>query len=163
MWFAQRRLFSILRNLGKTLRSVPELNVVCSTTTILDPEELGPPSDNFFACRYLPAHLVNEMADIAVTHGGQGTIQTAVWAGTPVVGIGFQAEQQANIDGIAQAGMAIRIPIFALNERRLLKALKKIQKPSYVENAARMKKLIRATDGVGASTELMNQFLLGEL
>ena len=152
-----------LKMIIKTLRSVPELNVVCSTTTILDPEELGPPSDNFFACRYLPAHLVNEMADIAVTHGGQGTIQTAVWAGTPVVGIGFQAEQQANIDGIAQAGMAIRIPIFALNERRLLKALKKIQKPSYVENAARMKKLIRATDGVGASTELMNQFLLREL
>ena len=152
-----------LKMVIKALRSVPEYNVVCSTTTILDPEELGPPSENFYACRYLPAHLVNEMADLAVTHGGQGTIQTAVWAGTPVVGIGFQAEQQANIDGIAKAGMAIRIPIFAVNEKRLLKAVRKVQKPSFQENATRMQNLVRATDGVAKSVELMNRLVRGEL
>jgi UDP:flavonoid glycosyltransferase YjiC (YdhE family) len=152
-----------LKMIIQALRSIPEYNIVCSTTTILDPAELGAPSDNFYACRYLPAHLINEMADIAVTHGGQGTIQTAVWAGTPVVGIGFQAEQQANIDGIAKAGMAIRIPIFSLNERRLLRAVEKIQKPHYTENAKKLQQKLRETDGVKRSVELMNDYILGKL
>jgi UDP:flavonoid glycosyltransferase YjiC (YdhE family) len=136
---------------------------VCSTTTILDPEELGPATDNFYACRFLPAHLVNEMADIAITHGGQGTIQTAVWAGTPVVGIGFQAEQQANIDGIARAGMAVRIPIYAVSPKRLLKAIRTVKQETYRQNASRMKVLVRKTDGVKRSVELMNKFICGEM
>ncbi len=41
-------------------------------------------------------------------------IQNAVWSGTPVVGIGLQWEQQANIDGLAKAGMAVRIPLCSI-------------------------------------------------
>ena len=149
-----------LRLVVEALKSNPELNVVCSTTTILDPKELGAPNDRFFATDFLPAHQVNEMADIAVTHGGQGTIQTAIWAGTPVVGIGFQAEQQANIDGLVRAGMGIRIPIYAVSKRSILKAIKKVTQEKYLRNARHMRDKLRATDGVGRSVELMNNFLL---
>lgn len=99
----------ILKMIVQTLREEPGFNVVCTTTTVLDPVELGPADDRFFATLMLPAHLVNDMADVAVIHGGQEIVQTAVWAGTPVVGIGFQGEQQANIDGIAKLGMALRL------------------------------------------------------
>jgi UDP:flavonoid glycosyltransferase YjiC (YdhE family) len=100
------------------------------------------------------------MADIAVLHGGQGTIQTAVWAGTPVVGIGFQAEQQANIDGIARAGMAIRIPIYSVSHKKILNTIKKINQEKYKRNASLMKEKVRAVDGVQKTVELMNNFLL---
>ncbi len=153
----------ILKMIIETLKKEKGLNIVCSTTTLLDPEELGPATDNFYACRFLPAHLVNEMANIAITHGGQGTIQTAVWAGTPVVGIGFQAEQQANIDGIARAGMAVRIPIYAVSPKRLLKAIHTVKQESYKQNAGRMKALVRKTDGVKRSVELMNTFICGKM
>lgn len=152
-----------LKLIIETLRKVPEYNIVCCTTTILDPEELGPNSDNFFATRFLPAHLVNEMADVAVLHGGQGTIQTAVWAGTPVVGIGFQAEQQANIDGIAKAGMAKRIPIFSVTPSRILKAVKHVSSDRFRTNAKKMQEQVRAVDGVKKTVGLMNQFVLGKL
>ncbi len=148
-----------LKSIIETLRSVPEFNVVCSTTTIVDPKELGPNSINFYACNYLPAHTVNAMADIAVTHGGQGTIQTAVWAGTPVVGIGFQAEQQQNIDGIAKQGMAVRIPIFALNKKRLLNAVSKASSSAFIKRAKEMQAIVRANDGVIKSVQLMNDFI----
>lgn len=148
-----------LKLIIKALRSVPEYNVVCSTTTILDPKELGEPSDNFYAARFMPAHLVNEMADIAVLHGGQGTIQTAVWAGTPVVGIGFQAEQQANINGIAKAGMAHRIPIYALTEKRVLRAIRKVNSNSYYKNAQHLQHLVRESRGVEKSVELMRKLI----
>ena len=149
-----------LKTIIEALKSNPNLNIVCTTTTILEPEELGPATDRFFATDFLPAHLVNEMADIAVTHGGQGTVQTAIWAGTPVVGIGFQAEQQANIDGMVRAGMAIRIPIYAVTQKRLLKAVDRVSQPRYAEAAQRMQQRLRSTDGVTKSVEIMNNFIL---
>ena len=100
------------------------------------------------------------MADIAVLHGGQGTIQTAVWAGTPVVGIGFQAEQQANIDGIVRNGMTCRIPIYAVTPKRLLNAIKKVNTPEYKKNALKLKKIVRATNGVQKSVEIMNRYIM---
>jgi UDP:flavonoid glycosyltransferase YjiC (YdhE family) len=152
-----------LKLIIRSLKENENFNIVCSVTTILDPEELGENTDRFYAGRFLPAHLVNEMADIAVLHGGQGTIQTAVWSGTPVVGIGFQAEQQANIDGIAKQGMAVRIPLYALNKKRLLRAVNKVSRKDFKDNALRMKRLIRQTDGVKSSVDLMNAFLLKRL
>jgi len=149
-----------LKLIIKTLKKNPGFNIVCSTTSILDPKELGENTDRFYACKFLPAHLVNEMADIAILHGGQGTIQTAAWAGTPVVGIGFQAEQQANIDGLVRLGMAIRIPIYAVSPKRILKAIQNISKAQYSKNAQLVKAKIRATDGVKKSVELMNNFVL---
>ena len=152
-----------LKLIVEALKSSPNINLVCSTTTILKPAELGENNERFFATEFLPAHLVNEMADVAILHGGQGTIQTAVWAGTPVVGIGFQAEQQANIDGIAKQGMAIRIPIFKVTPKRILKAVEKISGETYRSNAKRMQAEIRKVDGVQRSVDTMNKFLLGLL
>ncbi len=149
-----------LKLIIKTLREVEGYNVVCSTTSILEPEELGPNTDRFYACKFLPAHLVNEMADVAVLHGGQGTIQTSAWAGTPVVGIGFQAEQQANIDGLVRAKMAERIPIYSVSPKRLIKAVNKVSSKAYKANADVIKNIVRATDGVKRSVEIMNDFLM---
>jgi UDP:flavonoid glycosyltransferase YjiC (YdhE family) len=150
----------VLKILAQTLREQAGLNTVCITTSIMRPEELGPATANFVAFSYLPAHLVNRMADVAVTHGGQGTLQTAVWAGTPVVGIGFQAEQQANIDGLARAGMAVRIPLYSVNKKRLLRAIEVIQQPSYRAKALEMRNLVRAHDGVAESVRLMNKLVV---
>lgn len=152
-----------LKLIIKALRSEAAFNIVCATTTILAPEELGPNTDKFFACKFLPANLVNEMADVAVTHGGQGTIQTAVWAGTPLVGIGFQAEQQANIDGIVKSGMAIRIPLYEVNAKRVVKATKRVSGSVYQKNAQKVQEQVRAIDGVKKSVELMNKLVLGKL
>jgi len=149
-----------LKLIIETLRPVKHFNIVCSTTTILEPEELGQNTERFYACKFLPAHLVNEMADIAVLHGGQGTIQNAAWAGTPFIGIGFQAEQQANIDGLARRGMALRIPIYSVSSKKILKAVNEISKKKYFKNALIVKDKVRSTDGVMKSVELMNNFVL---
>lgn len=149
-----------LKTIIKALKNEPDFNVVCTSTSILNPDDLGENTDRFFATRFLPAHLVNEMADVAVTHGGQGTIQTAVWSGTPVVGIGFQAEQQANIDGIVKQGMAIRIPIYQVSEKKLIRAVRKVSENKFIENAIRMQAAVRASNGVKKSVDIMNQFLM---
>ncbi len=47
---------------------------------------------NVIVTDWLPALEINKMADIAVIHGGVGTVMTAARAGRPVVGVGMQPE-----------------------------------------------------------------------
>ncbi len=44
------------------------------------------------------------MADLAVIHGGIGTVMTAVLASKPVVGVGIQMEQVANLACLERLG-----------------------------------------------------------
>ncbi|MCB0017500.1 MAG: hypothetical protein KDE09_06900 [Anaerolineales bacterium] len=57
----------------------------------------------------VPAHLVNPLADVAVIHGGSGTIGTACYSGTPFVGFANFLEQAVNIDLIVARGAAKRL------------------------------------------------------
>jgi UDP:flavonoid glycosyltransferase YjiC (YdhE family) len=65
--------------------------------------------DNVIVTDWVPALEVNKMADIAVIHGGIGTVMTAALAGKPVVGVGMQPEQVANLACLVRKGFAIRI------------------------------------------------------
>ena len=64
---------------------------------------------NVIVTDWLPALEVNRLADIAVIHGGIGTVMTAALAGRPVVGVGMQPEQVANLSCLVRKGMAIRV------------------------------------------------------
>ncbi len=65
---------------------------------------------NVYVTDWLPALEINKMADIAVIHGGVGTVMNAAYSGRPVVGIGMQPEQRANISCLVREGFAIRLP-----------------------------------------------------
>lgn len=79
--------------------------------------------DNVLVTGWLPAPQVNALADIAVIHGGQGTVQTACAAGTPFVGIGMQPEQEWNIDCMVRKGAAIRLSRNEINGDSLITAI----------------------------------------
>jgi UDP:flavonoid glycosyltransferase YjiC (YdhE family) len=151
----------VLATVVRALRRDPGWSVVVATTNVVDPAALGEPSDNFAAARFLPAHKVNDLADLAVTHGGQGTVQTAMWAGTPVVGVAFQWEQQANLDAIARAGAGIRIPLYVVTEDAVLDGVRAMLRSGPRQAAGRLRSVVRATDGAREAVRRMNQ-LIGE-
>ncbi len=64
---------------------------------------------NVLVTDWLPAHQVNKLADLSLIHGGIGTVMTAAFAGKPVVGVGMQPEQVANIACLVRKGFAIRV------------------------------------------------------
>lgn len=97
---------------------------------------------------WLPAHQVNPLADIAVIHGGEGTVQTACWSGTPFVGVGLQPEQEANIELMARQGMAIRLRKYGVTREKLATAVATLlQDGSYRQNAQRVQTLMRQWPG----------------
>ena len=64
---------------------------------------------NVLVTDWVPAIQVNKMADLAVIHGGIGTVMAAALAGKPVVGVGMQMEQVANLACLERLGFAISV------------------------------------------------------
>jgi len=90
----------------------------------LVPEVRIPP--NVLVTDWVPALQVNKMADLAVIHGGIGTVMTAALAGKPVVGVGMQLEQVANLACLERLGFAIRIRKSANPSRSIQAAIAKL-------------------------------------
>lgn len=54
----------------------------------------------------LPSHRIMPEVDLAITAGGQGSVQTAMASGTPLLGLPLQLEQQLNVALVARLGAA---------------------------------------------------------
>lgn len=103
---------------------------------------------NVIVTGWLPAHKVNPMADISVIHGGIGTVMTACLSGTPVVGIGMQPEQEANIECLVRKGFAIRIRKKRANAQAVLDAIDQLMYDKEAHRKAQaFQKIMEQWDG----------------
>jgi UDP:flavonoid glycosyltransferase YjiC (YdhE family) len=82
--------------------------------------------DNVIVTGWLPAQDVNKLADLSVIHGGIGTVMTAAYAGKPIVGVGMQPEQVANLQCLVRKGFAIRVGKSRDPSRQILKAIARL-------------------------------------
>jgi UDP:flavonoid glycosyltransferase YjiC (YdhE family) len=113
--------------------------------------------------KFVPAPLVNALADIVISHGGQGTVQTAIASGTPIVGFAMQPEQQINLDNVVIRGGAIRIPKHRWKSGNIQASIKNIIKePSYKENMKILKKVLQSTDGKKNSALAIWNYILND-
>jgi len=111
--------------------------------------------------RFIPASAANALADLIVTHGGQGTVQCALAAGKPLVGVALQVEQQTNLDNAMNFGAGIRV------QKQFWKAknirnniLTVLQEPSYAAKARLLADKLNSMDGAKTAAEVMWNFIL---
>jgi UDP:flavonoid glycosyltransferase YjiC (YdhE family) len=136
-----------------------DLQALVVTTTILG-EDIGSASNRVMLVPHVPAHHVNPLADIALTHGGAGTIQTAIHSGTPLVGVPMQGEQVGNISLVTRQGAGIMLSRLDLTRRKLATALKKLATDdSYRQNMLRLKQLQDPVDGAANAAREIVYFL----
>ncbi len=103
--------------------------------------------DNVLVTGWLPAHKVNPLADVSVIHGGIGTVMTACLAGTPIVGVAMQPEQEINVDCLVRKGFAIRIRKTRLTPERLNAAIARLLSDEDARRKAReFQKVVQAWD-----------------
>lgn len=98
---------ALVSEILKGFRGKP-YRVIAPVKSLIEEIDIDVP-ENVVATGFLPAHLVNPMADVSVIHGGQNTVMNACLSGTPIVGIGMHPEQQANLDACVRKGFAIRL------------------------------------------------------
>jgi len=113
--------------------------------------------------RFIPAPVAAALADVVIIHGGQGTVQTAMATGTPMVGVALQVEQQTNLDNMMDAGAGIRIQRRSWNSYSIREAVKTVlADPNYKSCAVELAETIRAIDGARTAADYMWKFLLNE-
>ena len=108
----------------------------------------------------LPSHRIMPRVTLAVTAGGQGSLQCAMAAGTPVIGIPLQPEQEANLAWLERAGAAQRLPAADVG-RGILPGLmgRMIAEPSHKAAAMAISAHYARRNGPALSAEAILRFL----
>jgi len=115
--------------------TIREMDVVAVMVNTLHNDDLGK-STNILVKSFLPSHKVMPLCNLAIIHGGQGTIQTAVASGIPMIGFPLQPEQNFNLRRIAHHGAGISMALFDLRPKKLKAAINEVLKnDSYRTNA----------------------------
>lgn len=107
----------------------------------------------------LPSHKIMPRVDLAVTAGGQGSVQCAMAAGTPLIGIPLHWEQDANVHFVQQQGAARLLPIRQV-DRRLGEFVREMLSDTKFRDAARRIQSIYARlDGPDLCASAILQYL----
>ncbi len=111
---------------------------------------------NVLITDWVPALQVNKLADLAVIHGGIGTVMVAAMAGKPVVGVGMQMEQVANLACLERLGFAIRVGKSRDPSAKIQSAIQKLRtNEAAAAKAAAFAKSIAHWDGPKAAAETL--------
>ncbi|GLH99139.1 glycosyltransferase [Phytohabitans aurantiacus] len=129
------------------IRALPKDTKVLVAATVYDLESES--SDRIMVAGVLPSHLIMPRVALAVTAGGQGTVQTAMAAGTPLLGVPLQPEQDLNLALLERLGAARRTRPATIRTD----AARMLTDPIHREAAARVQKAYATLDGPGAAAE----------
>jgi len=111
-------------------------------------------SDQVMVAGVLPSHLVMGDVDLAVIAGGQGSVQTALAAGVPFVGIPLQPEQDANVTFAQKQGAARLVAQQAAGTPAMTAAVRNLLADAAARDSARrVKEAFAAVDGAAAAAQ----------
>lgn len=126
--------------------------------TIHDIEPFDDP--DILVAGILPNHRVMPRVDIAVTMGGQGTVQTAMASGTPLVALPLHPEQELNVDLAVRHGAGLAVAPRHADSPRLTEAVRRVlSEPGFSAGAARMKQWYAGLDGAGNAARAIRAHL----
>ena len=120
----------------KTIKDMDVKAVFCLTIHSTSLEE----SPNILVKDYLPSHKVMSLTDLAIIHGGQGSVQTAIASGVPVIGFPLHGEQQFNLQIVEQHGAGVCLSMKDLKKGSFSGLIKKVlTDDSFKSNMLRLK------------------------
>ena len=138
-------ILKILETLNET-----DYNVIAVYASILKEGELPRLNDNILLKKFVPSlKTINQSVDLAILHGGQGTIYTAAYSGKPVIGFPMQFEQHLNLEMLAKHGMAIILSRMYFQKEKLLQGINEIfnNQDKYLKNAQDLAKKLPKPEG----------------
>nr|WP_232621489.1 nucleotide disphospho-sugar-binding domain-containing protein [Actinomyces naeslundii] len=94
-------VLDVLRGLGRA-----DCQVLAPVRSHLHQEDLKTLPLNIHVTDWIPTHQLGDAVDLAITHGGEGTVQTSCVQGWPFIGIPLQLEQRFNVQRCVAFGSA---------------------------------------------------------
>jgi UDP:flavonoid glycosyltransferase YjiC (YdhE family) len=104
----------------------------------------------------LPSHRIMPRVDVAIVMGGQGSVQTAMASGTPLIGFPLHGEQELNVALAARQGMAIAISPRRSDDSCVTEAVRRIlTERSFREAASRVREIYAGWDGPSRAADAL--------
>lgn len=126
--------------------------------TLHDPGPLQ--GEGIVVAGLLPNHRVMPAVDAVVCMGGQGTVQTAMCSGTPLVGIPLHPEQELNVDLAVRHGMGLAIAPRHAGTGRLGAAVQRLlTEPRFKLAARKVQGWYAGVDGAARAAEVIDDYL----
>jgi UDP:flavonoid glycosyltransferase YjiC (YdhE family) len=122
--------------------------------------DFGPVDDpDIVVAGLLPNHRVMPQVDAVISMGGQGTVQTAMCSGTPLVGIPLHPEQELNVDLAVRQGMALAVALRHADSERLTDAVSRLlAQPAFKAEARRVQGLYAGVDGAAQAADAIRRY-----
>jgi UDP:flavonoid glycosyltransferase YjiC (YdhE family) len=129
--------------------SKTDYNVIAVYKDIQNSDLRTKTSENILLKEFIPLDLVLKKVDLAITHGGRGTIYTVAYAGKPAICIPIISEQQFNIDNLVRAGAGVCLSKKNLDSNKILKAIDTIfdNYTMFLEHSQRLSKKLSGDAG----------------
>ena len=157
-----KKLFlDILQALNKT-----EFQVIAVCTSILDDDKLPKLNNNILLTKFVPSMKnLNSLVDLAIIHGGQGTVYTAAYAGKPIIGFPMQFEQHLNLEMLVKKGMAKILSRKYFKEENLLSSIQEIfdHYNTFYENAQNLARKLSTPQGEKNAVDILNEHILHQI
>ena len=150
-----RILAAVLRQL-----STAPVDVLVGDGVLLADADARSLGDNIHRAGTVPAHLLAGHIDASITHGGEGTVQTACLAGVPFAGIAMQAEQRWNIEECARYGNALRFTKRNVHRGQMCGILDRLLSDEAMRAKARqLGEAMRGMDGPTRAVDVIEGYL----
>ncbi len=99
---------------------------------VIQPAELGKQPPSVRIEPYLPLHDILAVSDLVVSHGGSGTVVSALAMGRPQLLLSMGADQPDNADRCRELGIGVDLDPFASSSVDIaVAAAAALQKPEY--------------------------------
>ena len=149
----------ILAQVLRQLSDAP-VDVLVGSGVQLSEAETRLLGDNIHFAGTVPAHLLAGHIDASITHGGEGTVQTACLAGVPFAGIAMQAEQSWNIEECVRYGNALRFTKNDVRRGNMRDILDRLLADEGLRAWARqLGEAMRTMDGAALAVEKIEDYL----
>lgn len=86
----------------------------------------------------LPSHKIMPRVDLAVVTGGQGSLQCAMAAGLPAIGLPLHLEQESNVHFLEERGAVRSLPVASVDAAKLTSMVGEMLAESRHRAAARL-------------------------
>jgi UDP:flavonoid glycosyltransferase YjiC (YdhE family) len=143
------------------LRDLP-INLIVTVGRDIDPAEFGPQPANVHIERYIPQAMLLPHCQLVVSHGGSGSVMSALAHGLPMVVIPMGADQPLNAARCEALGVARVLDAVTATPRAVREVVSRVLEDAALRQAAeRMRDEIAALPGPEHAIVLLERLATG--
>ena len=148
-------VLDVLRGLGRA-----DCQVLAPVRSHIKDEDLDTLPLNVHVTDWIPAHQLGNAVDLAITHGGEGTVQNSCAQGWPFIGIPLQFEQRFNVQRCVTFGSARLVSQKEARKADWAALVRETLADDVMRSRARrMADLMKGLDGPGQAAEAICKLL----